>query len=258
MKKTTTIFLLSFIMAVFGINAQNLVDFETDVTAAPAGGATFARVANPDQTGLNSTAYCGQFGRTDATWWSLVDVPCNFTIPANEKRYVHIMVLYPAQPDIGIRLNTEGDPTPRTLVPYTEFGKWQDLVFEMNVSTSEKTVTQLRFIGDMGYANDPVGQVLNNTDKLGLFDEIIVNGDPSPRSTATSINLDAKKAKFVLYAKDGLITFRSDLNNGDPVFIYNSTGNLVANYNEGQFDCAVAPGLYIIRVGDCTRKLIVN
>ncbi|MCU4157768.1 T9SS type A sorting domain-containing protein [Carboxylicivirga sp. A043] len=258
MKKTTTIFLVSLFMSLFNVNAQNLVDFESAITPTPAGGATFATVTNPDKTGLNGTSNCGQFGRTDATWWALVDVPCNFTIPANETRYVHIMVLYPAQPDIGIRLNTDGDPTPRTLNPYTDFGVWQDLVFEMNVSTSEKTVTQLRFMGDMGYQNDPVGQVVNNTDKFGLFDEIIVNNDPTPRSTATVIGSDAQEASFVLYAKDGMIKYRSKDNASEQIYVYNSTGAVVETYNTSQFDCAVAPGLYIVKVGNDTKKLIVN
>lgn len=258
MKKTTTIFLVSLLMSLFNVNAQNLVDFETAITVTPAGGATFSTVSNPDKAGLNSTANCGQFGRTDATWWALVDVPCDFTIPANETRYVHIMVLYAAQPDIGVRANTEGDPTPRTLNPYTDFGNWQDLVFEFNGGDAGKTVTQLRFMGDMGYQNDPVGQVVNNTDQFGLFDEIIVNSDPTPRSIATTIGFEALEANFVLYAKDGMIKYRSKDNVKEQTFVYNSTGALVATYNTNQFDCAVSSGLYIVKVGKYTRKLVVN
>lgn len=241
----------------YGQDVQ-LVDFETGVTVTPSFGASFEAISNPDQTGLNETSTCGQIGRTGTNWWELVDVPVDFSIPANETRYVKILVKYDEQPDISVRLNSE-DSGPRATNSYTDLGYWQDLVFEFSGGPDGKTVSQLRILGDVGFENDPAGQVLNNTDKFGLVDEIIVSENSTPRSTATSLHKEIEAKDYVVFSNNGRIAFRAEDDQVKQVMIYNSTGVLINSFKKNRFEFSVTgPGLYFVRVGNITEKIIVQ
>lgn len=146
-------------------------------------------VANPFPGGLNSTATCAQVSRTTTNWYELFAFPVNFTVSANTKKYVHMLVNYYAQPDIAIRYdgadeNADGTATFRALNKYTDLGNWQDLVFEIDGGTSGSTVKAILVMPDLGFENTPAQLVLNNTDKLGYIDEILV----SDSSTALGVN----------------------------------------------------------------------
>ena len=151
-------------------------------------GAAFSTVANPLSAGLNTTDNSGRIARTSTNWYELVYFPVNFTVPANTKSYVHILVKYDAQPDISIRVDAtsaggDGNTDIRGMNSYSAIGQWQDIVFEINGGSTGRTITQLNILADLGFNNSPAGQVLNNTDKYGYYDEIIVNSNPLPRGT---------------------------------------------------------------------------
>jgi hypothetical protein len=123
------------------------------------------------KSGLDTTNKCLQIGRTSSNWYELVDIPVSFIIPAGKAREVHILVKYMSKPDIAIRVNTSQTDI-RPLSAYTDYGNWQDITFMVNNSgTSDLPVTQLRFLGDIGYNNSPAGKILSGT-TFGYIDEI--------------------------------------------------------------------------------------
>jgi hypothetical protein len=265
MKKTLTLFLLSLVNMAFVSNATDLVvgNFEggTPVVTTKYG-ATFSTVANPVVAGLNTTANCGKIGRTTGNWWELVYFPASFTVAANTTSYVHILVNYPAQPDISMRVDAtsagaDGGADIRALNKYTNFGQWQDLVFPVQRGATGLNVIQIVLIDDAGFENTPAGLVLNNTDKFGYIDEIIVNSSSEPR-TVTTTALNELNNTRLIYTRGMDIVI-------DPVVnceaqIYELTGKLV--WNE-QISNRVSitmknPGIYFVKAGSETTRVIVN
>lgn len=184
-----------FVFSVNYLIAADVVlnNFETgSPVTSPKYGADITTVVNPSQTGLNITSNCAKIARTSTNWYELVYFPASFTVAANTKSYVHILVKYDAQPDISIRVDAasaggDGSADIRAMNAYSNFGQWQDLVFEISGGTSGKSVIQINYLADLGFNNSPAGRVLNNTDKFAYIDEIIVNANPLPRGT-TYIN----------------------------------------------------------------------
>jgi hypothetical protein len=172
-------------------NAIDLVlnDFESGSPAvATKYGASYTAATNPLSAGLNTTANSGQIGRTTTNWYEMVYFPVNFSVPANTKYYVHVLVKYDAQPDIAIRVDAtsaggDGSSDIRGMNTYSNIGQWQDIVFEVNGGSSGRNVIQIIFMADLGFNNNPSGRILNNTDKFAYIDEIVVNTNPLPRGT---------------------------------------------------------------------------
>lgn len=220
--KTTTLFLVGACIALSSaLSAADVVlnDFETGSPAVTTKyGSSYATEANPLSEGLNTTANAGKIGRTTTNWWELVYFPASFNVPANTKRYVHILVKYDAQPDIAIRVDAatagaDGSADIRAMNSYSTAGKWQDMVFEINGGSTGKTVIQINYLADLGFNNNPAVRVLNNTDKFAYIDEIIVNDNPLPRGTTylTANNLwDFEPATT---ANIGGVTTYADANN---------------------------------------------
>ena len=180
--------LLGFFSSAFAID-QVLNNFESGSPAvATKYGASYTETANPLSAGLNTTANSGQIGRTTSNWYELVYFPVSFSVPANTKYYIHVLVKYHAQPDIAIRVDAttaggDGSADIRATNSYSNFGQWQDIVFEVNGGSSGRNVIQINFLADLGFNNNPAGRVLNNTDKFAYIDEIVVNTNPLPRGT---------------------------------------------------------------------------
>ena len=183
--KTKTLLLFLAALSLKSLMAADVVlnNFESSTPTVTAQyGATFANVVNPNPTGYNTTGNCEKVGRSSSTnWYVLIQFPVSFTVPANTKQYIHILANYLAQPDISIRINNNTDIRATNL--YTNFGQWQDLVFEISGGTTGAIVTNLMILPDIGYNNLPAGQVLNNTDKFGYIDEITLNNNPLPLGT---------------------------------------------------------------------------
>ena len=177
--------------SIFGQNTI-INDFETGsptVVSRYGVSSNISVITNPFPTGINTSAKCAKIVRTTSNWYELFAFNTNVVIPANTKRYLHMKVNYYAQPDVSIRIdapnaNADGATDIRALNKYTDLGKWQDLVFEMDGGASGRTVTALVVLPDLGFDNVPAGLVLNNTDKFGYIDDFIVNNSP----TALSVN----------------------------------------------------------------------
>jgi hypothetical protein len=191
MKKTLLLLIGAFVgmLTTSNVNAQVLNDFESGSPAVVTKyGASYSTVANPLSAGLNTTENCGKIGRTTSNWWEMIYFPVSFSVPANTKYYVHILVKYDAQPDVAIRVDAttaggDGSADIRAMNTYSNIGQWQDLVFEVNGGSGGRNVIQIIFLADLGFNNNPAVRVLNNTDKFAYIDEIVVNTNPLPRGT---------------------------------------------------------------------------
>ena len=169
-----------------------LHNFQTTTPAQPAlvsrygnSSNVFSLFLNPKPSVLNTTPRCAKVVRTTSNWYELFafDLGTAIAIPANTKKYLHMKVNYYVQPDISIRIdaaNSAADGTTdiRALNTYTNLGNWQDLVFELDGGATGRSITALVVLPDLGFNNVPAGLVLNNTDKFGYIDQIIVNNSP--------------------------------------------------------------------------------
>ena len=181
-KKVT--FLLFFLIGLTIYSQDTILnDFDgTAPTVTEQFDHTFSTIANPNISNPdNTSANVGRVGRTAGTrWFSLVRFPVNFTIPAGETRYIHILVQASQQTDIGIRVDgTVGNPNAGGVIrptnDYVDIGNWQDMVIPVEGGGSGKTVIFISFHADMGFNNIPSGQQLNDTDNVLLIDNIKVN-----------------------------------------------------------------------------------
>lgn len=257
--RTKTLLFFLVALSLKSLMAADVIlnNFESSTPTVTASyGATIANVANPNTTGYNTTANCAKVGRTGASWYALIQFPVSFTLPASTDQYIHILVNYLAQPDISIRINGTLDIRPTSF--YTNFGQWQDLVVKVNGGTSGFTCTNLMILTDIGYNSTPAGQVLNNTDKFGYLDEIIINDNPTPRSsTSTALNSSVINSK--IYSLNGAINIES-IAAATLVTVYNNCGQLVASKEidkKGTISIK-NKGFYFVNIGNKTTKILVK
>jgi len=102
------------------------------------GGQQFATVANPNASGLNTSAKVGKFTRGFEAWsgtYSPLNIPISF---ANGKK-IKVLAYNPDPANVGKKLNVElewaigGTPANGVAVlkvPFTTSGEWEDLVFD--------------------------------------------------------------------------------------------------------------------------------
>ncbi|MCU4157762.1 SGNH/GDSL hydrolase family protein [Carboxylicivirga sp. A043] len=241
------------------LTPQTITDFETPISITTAGGAAFDIVGNPLKSGINQTDNCGQIKRTSTLWWELLDIPCDFTIPSNEVAYLHIMAKYPAKPDVVVRPNQMGNEINlRPIQEYTNIGEWQDLVFIIEGGSLGLAVNNIRFITD----NSPTGSfVLDNVDKFGYIDEVVVNNNPEPRTevaTATT-EIDVKKKYIITTNKYGTIKFESLNNEMNKVVLFDLNGKVLYTAHCNVFSYQTQnPGIYIVQVDNSTQKVMVQ
>ncbi len=194
----TITLLFSLLCLAFIINAQtNYADFEAAPYGVAQNGATYSLVTNPLQTGINASANCAKVGRSTQTLWyaQMYVLGTSFTLSANSKKYVHIMMKYDAEPRIYIREVFTGNTKNNfSLNKYTKIGEWQDMVFEIRRSGAEAdiNITGIRVFFDAGTnlsapSSVPVSNILTDGTKFAYIDEIIINDDPTPRGETLSL-----------------------------------------------------------------------
>lgn len=181
MKKQIIFFGLLF-CSVFMYGQTTVInDFEADSpTIRTQFGSTYTALANPDVTGDNTSANIGRIGRTTSLWYELINFPlaAPYVIPANETRYLHVLVKANNQLDMPIRYNgvdgtagqQNGTGALRPTNSYTDIGEWQDIVYAIPGGASGKTVNYITFFPDAGFNNIPSGQFLNNVDEFLFVD----------------------------------------------------------------------------------------
>lgn len=267
MKKITFLFLICCSGFIYG---QTLVDdFESGAggLVTNAGGITTAVVANPNPSGLNTTANCMEIKRTATQWWIIggVNVDPDLAISDTETKYVSMMVYYPAQPDLGIRFDAPDDSSNgggtsivRSLNAYTTPNEWQEIVFEIKdnqaaTTFSNGTLFRLSIHPDMGFENDPAGQVLDTAGTIaGYIDQIQIL-DSNPLS-----NDEFKLENDIsIYQNPSLSSFRIETKNNikiSDVSLYDMLGSKVKNISRidaNEYDMSnLSSGLYIVKILD--------
>ncbi|WP_396600900.1 T9SS type A sorting domain-containing protein [Algibacter sp. R77976] len=266
MKKITFLFLICCSGFIYG---QTMVDdFESGAggLVANAGGITTAVVANPNPSGINTTANCMEVKRSATQWWILagVNVTPDLAISDTETKYLSMLVYYPAQPDLAIRFDapddgSNGTGTVRALNAYTTPNQWQEIVFEIKdndtgaTSFTHGTLFRLSIHPDIGFENDPAGQVLDAAGTIaGYIDQIQIL-DSNPLSNKEfelekniSIYQDASRSNFRIQTKNNV-----KITN---VSIYNMLGSKVNNISKidtNVYDISnLSTGLYIVKILD--------
>jgi hypothetical protein len=179
-KKITFLLLISSTFFVYG-QTTIINDFEAgSPTIRTQFGATYSALTNPDATGDNTSANIGRCGRTTGLWYELINfkLATSFIIPANETRYLHVLVKANNQIDMPIRYNgvdgtfgqQNGTGALRPTNDYTDIGEWQDMVYAIPGGGSGTTVNYITLFPDAGFNNIPSGQFLNNTDEFLFVD----------------------------------------------------------------------------------------
>ncbi len=109
------------------------------------GGQAFAKVANPNASGLNTSATVGKFTRGNESWsgtYSPLNLPINFA----QGKKIKMLVYNPDPANIGKKLNVElewavgtssANPWGAILkMPVTQSGAWEELVFDFSTNTT--------------------------------------------------------------------------------------------------------------------------
>jgi hypothetical protein len=146
------------------------IDFETAAVnyffGTFGGGQQFATVANPDPTGLNTSAKVGKFIRGFDSWsgtYSPMDIPINFAYG----KKIKVLVYNPTPANIGKKLNVElewsingpANGVGVLKVPVTTSGAWEELVFDFGTipaipANTKYTQLVLRFNDAVNGAGD--------------------------------------------------------------------------------------------------------
>ncbi|MFD2725189.1 T9SS type A sorting domain-containing protein [Hyunsoonleella rubra] len=267
MKKITLLSLLFSFCAFYGFGQTMVDDFESGATNVlnAGGGIATAVVTNPNQTGLNTTANCMEIRRTGAQWWIFQGIDVNdLAISSSETKYLSMMVHFPAQSDLGLRFDapddaSNGTEVVRPLNTYTDFNQWQEIVFEIKddddtaTSFTLGTLFRISFHPDMGFENDPAGQVLDNISAFGYIDQIqILDSNPLSNdefSLDTNISLYPNPAQSEFTIKTINSTRISE------VSVFNTLGaevlSDITKISKDRYDISnLSSGLYLVKIQD--------
>ncbi|WP_203257208.1 T9SS type A sorting domain-containing protein [Hyunsoonleella ulvae] len=266
MKKITLLSLLFSLFTFYGFTQTMVDDFESGSgnLLNEGGGITSAVVTNPNQTGLNTTANCLEFRRTGGQWWIFRGIDVNdIAISSSDTKYLSMMVHFPAQADLGLRFDAPDDASNgveivRALNSYTNFNQWQEIIFEIKddddtaTSFTLGTLFRLSFHPDMGFENDPAGQILDNTSAFGYIDQIQIL-DSNPLLSNDQFNLEESISVFQNPSKSNFrIVARNNVNITD-VVLYDMLGSRVKNISkiDNEYDMSnLSSGLYIVKILD--------
>lgn len=266
MKKITLLSLLFSLFTFYGFTQTMVDDFESGSgnLLNEGGGITSAVVTNPNQTGLNTTANCLEFRRTGGQWWIFRGIDVNdIAISSSDTKYLSMMVHFPAQADLGLRFDAPDDASNgveivRALNSYTNFNQWQEIIFEIKddddtaTSFTLGTLFRLSFHPDMGFENDPAGQILDNTSAFGYIDQIQIL-DSNPLLSNDQFNLEESISVFQNPSKSNFrIVARNNVNITD-VALYDMLGSRVKNISkiDNEYDMSnLSSGLYIVKILD--------
>ncbi|WP_299012082.1 T9SS type A sorting domain-containing protein [uncultured Polaribacter sp.] len=264
-QKITFLFLLLLSSSSLVFSQTMVNDFESEETGLlnTGGGISSAIVANPNATGENTTANCLEIKRTGAQWWIFqgIDV-VDMAISDTDTKFISMMVHFPMQADIGIRLDAPNDDSNGTLIvrplnAYTEFNQWQQMIFEVKdgpdaSSFTLETLFRISFHPDMGFENDPAGQILNDTDAFGYIDQIQIL-DANPLST----DKFEFQNSISLYPNPAQSSFKVTSRNNveiQSVSVYTVLGKQINNLSKldkNHYDISnLASGLYLVKVTD--------
>lgn len=247
------------------VNGQVLNDFEAgspEVLAVY--GAEFSLIPNPLEDGNNPSANCGQIKRTTSNWYELIRFATAFSVPANETKYLHLLVRYTSTvaPNLSIRVDPTADNDGSTEVyplnSYTTPGQWQDIVFEIPGGTAGFSSTQFMLFADASV------NVLNSTDSFAYIDQILVNDTASPSTLAGVTPVKAEAVGVYPNPTAGFWNFEwSDSNAAALVEIADITGKTIlskniTSQNTGVDASGLSSGIYFARITSGALQRVVK
>lgn len=281
MKKITLFSLLLIFSISSGFSQVMVNDFEEGSTTPldDSGQFIVEVVANPNPTGLNTTANCLKISRTETKrWWDYVGIDvADETISSADLKYLSVMVQYADVADIGIRFDAPSDAdagveTVRPLNTYdsSNLNQWQELVFEIKdgpnaFAFTKGTLFRLTLHADIGDQADEIpnrNYLLDGTEKVAYFDQFRIL-DANPLSVKDVSLEDA----FSIYPSSVSTTFTikttktiSDISVLS-VLGKNVTNNTVDLGNNEYDISSLSSGMYIVKIASengnfITKKII--
>ncbi len=175
------------LLAMFGFTqAQVIENFEVIKMNLMTGGttdlSTMTVVPNPDATGINTSKWVVKFVRDKdgVPWggfWSALPVPVDVTV----NKYVHVKIWKPRVSPVKFKLEggAAGTMEAPSMLPQSTTGVWEDMVFDFTSKTG--TYPTIAFMPDF---EDPLTLT---SDMVMYFDDIMVNNNPAPNSTAATM-----------------------------------------------------------------------
>ena len=179
--------LLVILLALAGYSqAQMVANYECIPMNPMLGGADdssyFTVVANPDQSGINTSYFVGKFVRDKdgVPWggfWSALPAPIDVTV----NKYVHVKIWKPRISPVKFKIEggAAGNLEIPSINPQTQTGVWEEVVFDFSSKTG--TYPTVVFMPDF---EDPLTLT---QDIVIYFDDIFLNNDPTPGSAAVDI-----------------------------------------------------------------------
>lgn len=150
--------------------------------AEDTGHTVFCRVANPDRSGLNESAYVARFTRKkEGYWWAYgwFDFePVYVAASEAEPMYLHVKVKKAIASKICLQLvGPNNCSTPEIVVSNRKTGQWEDVVFEI-VNPGFYSSVQLK--PDFENSVNPPYPSRLQEDLEIYFDDLLINADPAP------------------------------------------------------------------------------
>lgn len=133
---------------------------------------------DPDPEGANLSAYVIKFVRDKdgipwGGFWSTLSKPVDVSV----NKYMHVKVWKPRISPVKFKIEggAAGNLEIESMNPQTKVNEWEDLVFDL--SSKAGMYPTIAFMPDF---EDPLTLT---EDMVMYFDEIVLNNDPSPRTT---------------------------------------------------------------------------
>ncbi len=179
-----------------------------------------------------------------------------FTVAKNTEKYIHMLVNYPAQPDIAISIDADNESENgdfskiiRPLIPYTNFGKWETLVFPISGGENGIDVNALVIYPDLGLQNETTAQVLNNSGNFAYIDDIILHNTNTLTTNVTAVHTDV----FVFPNPTETIFTINSSKNINHISLYTNLGKEIKNNfvlaGKNRYDIShLSSGLYFLKL----------
>lgn len=215
---------------------------------------------------INNSNKSIKIWRTTDNIDEVIAFPINsFSVTQNTIKYIYMMVNYNSQPDIAIAIDATDENLNgnfaniiRPIKPYTNYGKWETLVFPISGGENGINVSRLLIYPDIGIKNKPSGQILNNSGNFGYIDEITLN-DTNTLSTEL-----LETDKILIFPNPSYHFFKINTTKKiNKILLYNNLGKEVTpkikKTNTNTYDIRnLSEGLYFIKIIDETGSVEIK
>lgn len=265
MKKITLLNLLFALCAFTGFGQTMVDDFESGNGGVEvAFGAASTIVANPNSSGLNTTANCLEITHTNNLWYALTRINVNpdLSIGPAESKYLSVLV-YNLDTDMACRFNADSDSgngsnpgVIRAINDHSGADAWEQIIipieFPRDAGTfSLGTLYTLVFHADIkNFSNANTSPLEGGgkiyIDEIQILDSNPLSNDEFNLDTDISLYPNPVKSNFTIQTKNGVEITK--------VAIYNTLGAKVAVnpvLAGNKYDISsLASGMYLVKISD--------